>query len=104
MWWPGWPASGKKHRGSRIPHSHESEDGTMSEEKPLTRRWLLLAIGAAFNGIVGVALAVPVVGYLLSPIKKKSAYSQWISLGSLSQFPEGQTRLADFVNPFEKPQ
>ena len=76
----------------------------MSEEKPVTRRWLLLGIGVAFNAIVGAAIAVPVIGYLLSPIKKKGTYYQWISLGKLDQFPEGQTRLTDFVNPFERPQ
>src|SRR5277367_6527922 len=63
-----------------------------------------MGIGVAFNAIVGVAIAVPVIGYLLSPIKKKGAYYQWISLGKIDQFPEGQTRLADFVNPFKRPQ
>jgi nitrite reductase/ring-hydroxylating ferredoxin subunit len=76
----------------------------MSEEKPVTRRWLLMGIGIAFNAIVGVAVAVPVIGYLLSPIKRKGAYYRWISLGKLDQFPVGQTRLADFVNPFKRPQ
>lgn len=76
----------------------------MSEGKPVTRRWLLTGIGIAFNAVVGAAIAVPVIGYLLSPIKKKGAYYQWISLGKLDQFPEGQTRLADFVNPFVRPQ
>ncbi|QNI32044.1 Rieske 2Fe-2S domain-containing protein [Alloacidobacterium dinghuense] len=76
----------------------------MSEEKGVTRRSLLMGIGIAFNAIVGVAIAVPVIGYLLSPVKKKSAYNQWISLGKLDQFPEGQTRLADFVNPFKRAQ
>ncbi len=76
----------------------------MSDEKGVTRRSLLLTIGIALNGIIAAAIAMPVIGYLLSPIKKKTAYNQWISLGSLSQFPEGQTRLADFVNPFKRPQ
>ncbi len=76
----------------------------MSEEKPLTRRWLLLGIGIAFNAVVGAAIAVPVIGYLLSPIKKKNAYLKWISLGKLADFPTGETRLATFVNPFERPQ
>jgi Rieske Fe-S protein len=76
----------------------------MSEEKGVTRRSLLLTFGIALNGIIAAAIAMPVIGYLLSPIKKKAAYNQWITLGSLSQFPEGQTRLADFVNPFTRPQ
>ena len=76
----------------------------MSEKKPLTRRWLLTAVGAAFNGIVGIAITVPVIGYLLSPVKKKNAYNSWISLGGLNQFPVGQTRIADFINPNKRPQ
>jgi Rieske Fe-S protein len=76
----------------------------MSEEKKVTRRTLLMKIGIAMNAIVGIAIATPVIGYLLSPVKRKGAYNQWISLGSLNQFPEGQTRLAEFVNPFRRPQ
>ncbi|HYK35901.1 ubiquinol-cytochrome c reductase iron-sulfur subunit [Alloacidobacterium sp.] len=76
----------------------------MSEKKQVTRRTVLMAIGFAFNAVVGAAIAIPVIGYVLSPIKKKSAYLKWISLGALDQFPEGQTRLATFVNPFEQPQ
>ncbi|HEX3438201.1 MAG TPA: Rieske (2Fe-2S) protein [Pseudacidobacterium sp.] len=73
----------------------------MSEEKQVTRRSLLMKIGIALNAIVGLAIATPVIGYLLSPIKRRGFYSQWISLGSLTQFPEGQTRFAEFVNPFK---
>jgi Rieske Fe-S protein len=80
------------------------EDEIMSEGKRLTRRSLLMALGFAFNGIVGVAITIPVIGYLLSPVKKKNAYNKWISLGKVDQFPEGETRLAEFLNPFERPQ
>lgn len=76
----------------------------MSEEKPVTRRSLLMKIGFALNAVVGVAIATPVIAYLLSPIKKKGAYNSWISLGGLNQFPVGQTRLADYVNPYNRPQ
>ena len=64
----------------------------MSETNYITRRALLLTIGFVFNGIVGAAIAVPAIGYLLSPVKKKGAYNQWISLGSLSQFPDPEHR------------
>jgi Rieske Fe-S protein len=76
----------------------------MSEEKPVTRRSLLMKVGIALNAVVGVAIATPVIAYLLSPVKKKGAYNSWISLGSLDQFPVGQTRLADFENPYNRPQ
>lgn len=74
----------------------------MGEETKVTRRSLLLKIGIAFNGIVLLAIATPVIGYLLSPLKRRSSYNQWISLGNLNQFPVGQTRLAEFINPFQQ--
>ncbi len=71
----------------------------------ISRRSLLLTIGIALNGMVALAIAVPVVEYLLSPVRRgKDSYNRWISLGKLDQFPAGQTRLATFTNPFKKPQ
>lgn len=70
----------------------------MSDEKTLSRR-TLMKLGLLLNGVVAIAIATPVVGYLLSPIKRKGAYKSWISLGPLEIFPVGQTRLVDFVNP-----
>jgi Rieske Fe-S protein len=59
----------------------------------------LLTTGAFFNGIVGIAVAVPVLKYLLSPVKSDDAYKSWVSLGSVDAFPIGETRLAKFTNP-----
>ena len=69
----------------------------------VSRRWLLLSLGVAFNGIMGAILAVPVIRYLLSPVKRDDAYKSWIPLGSADSFPVGQTRIANFVNPFRRP-
>ena len=76
---------------------------TRDDPKIVTRRWMLLGLGALLNGIVGVAVAVPVVRYLLGPVRRKGAYNSWISLGGVDQFPEGETRLATYVNPFNRP-
>jgi Rieske Fe-S protein len=65
----------------------------------VSRRWFLLKIGAFFNAVVGVAVTVPVVKYLLSPVKSDDAYKSWISLGGIDCFPVGETRLAKFTNP-----
>lgn len=70
---------------------------------PVSRRWLLLKIGMAFNGLVGLAVATPVIGYLLSPVKKDKDYLAWVSLGPVTDFPVGQTRLTTFTNPFRQP-
>jgi Rieske Fe-S protein len=76
---------------------------TTHDEK--SRRALLVKIGLFFNGVVGAILAVPVVRYLLSPAagERKHGYESWVSLGSLDQFPDGQTRLATYRNPVAVP-
>jgi hypothetical protein len=83
---------------------HEEQKITQDDPRVVSRRWMLLGLGAVFNGIVGLAVAVPVVRYLLGPVKRKEdAYNSWISLGSIDQFPAGETRLATYVNPFNRP-
>jgi Rieske Fe-S protein len=73
----------------------------MSDENKISRRGLFMKLGMLFNGLVATALAAPIVGFLLSSVTRgrASAYLSWIPLGSLSEFPEGQTRLATFRNP-----
>ena len=68
----------------------------------VSRRWLLLKVGAFFNAVVGVAVAVPVIKYLFSPAKPDDAYKSWVSLGSIETFPVGETRLAKFTNPVSR--
>ena len=77
----------------------------MTADDSTPRRALLAKIGLFFNGILGAALAVPIVGYLLSPVtrEKKPGYLSWLSLGRLEQFPAGQTRFASYRNPLVNP-
>ena len=82
-----------------LPAGQNEEELTPANSLTVSRRWLLLKVGALFNAVVGVAVAVPVVKYLLSPVKPDSAYKSWVSLGSIGEFPVGETRLAKFTNP-----
>ena len=75
----------------------------MSEPNEVSRRSALMKLGILINGAVAALLAVPIIGYILSPLRGKASYTAWVSLGPLSQFPEGQTRLATFRNPSESP-
>lgn len=69
-----------------------------------SRRAFLFKLSLLLNGAVGAVLAVPIVGYLIGPaMKKKSNEESWVSLGSLKQFPEGETRLVSFRNPVTTP-
>ena len=69
----------------------------------VSRRWLLMKAGVALNGLVGLALAVPVVRYLLAPVKKDSEYNSWVSLGPVDGFPVGETRLSSYKTPWTRP-
>jgi Rieske Fe-S protein len=75
----------------------------MSNE--MTRRGFFAKMGIVFNGLVAGAIGVPVVRYLLSSITNGHAggYLSWVPLGSVNQFPEGETRLATFTNPYVTP-
>jgi len=76
----------------------------MNSPDGVSRRGLLAKVGLAFNAAAGAILAVPIVRYLLSPIRGGSTGNEsWISLGSLNQFPVGETRLATFRNPIVYP-
>jgi nitrite reductase/ring-hydroxylating ferredoxin subunit len=77
----------------------------MTLPRAITRRDLFVKLGIFVNGIVGVILSVPIVRYLLSPVsrERKAGYESWIPLGSLEQFPSGETRLATYRNPVVDP-
>lgn len=77
----------------------------MAPQEDLSRRGMFMKLGVLFDSLVGVALAVPIVGYLLSPTirERRTGYESWLSLGPLGQFPEGQTRLATYRNPVVNP-
>jgi menaquinol-cytochrome c reductase iron-sulfur subunit len=64
-----------------------------------SRRSFMFKLALLANGAVGAVLAVPIIGYLLGPAMRKGGYDSWIKLGTLSDFPEGETRLVDFRNP-----
>lgn len=66
----------------------------------ISRRTLFMKIGILLNGLVAVAIATPVVGYLLGPIRRKGGYNSWIELGPLTSYPAGQTRMATYRNPY----
>jgi Rieske Fe-S protein len=77
----------------------------MPDENSLSRRSFFTKLGILFNGLVAVGLAVPIVRYVLSSITRGrgNSYLSWVSLGSINDFPEGETRLATFKNPFVMP-
>ena len=68
-----------------------------TSSKP-SRRLVFMKLGVALNSLGAALVAIPVVGYVVAPFFKKQK-NQWISLGGISQFPVGETRLAVYQNP-----
>jgi Rieske Fe-S protein len=85
------------------PATELSRQASSNDPRLVSRRWVMLKAGIALNGLVGVALAVPIVRYLFAPWKKDASYDSWISLGALDLFPVGETRLANYKNPSANP-
>ena len=65
-----------------------------------------MKLGILFNGFAAMVLAVPIVRFLLSSVTRGSR--EWLSLvgaarATSTNFPEGETRLATFRNPYVMP-
>jgi len=76
--------------------SHSAETPIKALE---SRRSFLFKVSIAINALVAAAVATPVIGYLLGPIRRKGAYNSWIALGPVSDYHEGETVLATYRNP-----
>jgi menaquinol-cytochrome c reductase iron-sulfur subunit len=76
-----------------------STDGTLS------RRGFFMKLGILFNGVAAMVVAVPIVRFLLSSVARgqEKGYLSWVRLGDVTNFPEGETRMATFRNPFVMP-
>jgi nitrite reductase/ring-hydroxylating ferredoxin subunit len=69
----------------------------------VSRRGFLCRLGIVLNVIAATLLALPVIGYVFSSFRRQRPYESWITLGALENFPENQTRLATYRNPFTRP-
>jgi Rieske Fe-S protein len=87
----------------KLPRPSPEEQRERLEEERVTRRTLLMNVGIALNALVALALATPVVAYVLGPVLRRKDYLDWSSLGNASDFKPGETRLVTFHNPFGDP-
>jgi Rieske Fe-S protein len=76
-----------------------------SAEDTLSRRGFFMKLGILFNGFAAMVVAVPIVRFLLSSVARgqEKGYLSWVRLGDVTNFPEGETRMATFRNPFVMP-
>jgi len=71
--------------------------------KEMPRRAFLLKLRYLLNGIAATMVSVPLLGDLLSAFRIDGWFTSCIALGSLNSFPENQTRMAKFRNPYTRP-
>ena len=78
---------------------------TVPNENNLSRRGLFMKLGILFNGVAPLSSPSPscVSFFPRSRVAAQTHISSWVSLGSVSEFPEGETRLATFRNPYVMP-
>ena len=73
------------------------------EAESVTRRTFLMNVGIALNALVGLAIATPVVAYLVGPVLRRKEYRDWVTVGNTADFPPGETTLVTFRNPYSNP-
>jgi menaquinol-cytochrome c reductase iron-sulfur subunit len=86
------------------PGPAAGHDGGGEHHRPAppldSRRAWMFKLGIAFNAVAGLLVGIPILGYVLSGIFSKKEDSAWIDLGPVAGFPENNTRLASYKNPF----
>jgi len=76
---------------------------TRTTAAAVSRRRFLFLVGGALNAVAATLLAIPVIRYVFSSFRRNVASQSWIMLGALEKFPENQTRLATYRNPYTRP-
>lgn len=86
-----------------LPPPSPGEQEQTLEGKRVSRRTFMMNVGIALNAIVGIAIATPVVAYLLGPVLKEKDYRKWVAIGDVTEFHPGETKLVTFRNPYTQP-
>lgn len=90
---------------SSSPLPPEASNVSRSAARKISRRKWLMPLGIALNTVAGALIALPIVGYLLAPASRRQRREDldWVTLGELTAFPVGETRLATYRNPLVRP-
>jgi len=74
---------------------HTSKDPEVSSPAGTRRRFFQWVTGTA-AGLIGLSLAIPLVGYVISPALKRRARS-WVDVGAAEELPVGKPKQLDYV-------
>jgi Rieske Fe-S protein len=84
----------------KLPPPGPRERAQRLEQESVTRRTFLMNVGIGLNALVGLAIATPVVAYVLGPVLRRKEYRDWVTIGNVADFHPGETTLVTFRNPF----
>jgi Rieske Fe-S protein len=80
----------------------EAQELNSATSHAVSRRGFLIKLGFALNAVAASLVGIPIIGYVFSTFRAKDVKS-WIDLGALQTFPENETRLATYRNPYTRP-
>lgn len=80
----------------------EFSEACCSRAHESSRREFLFRVGLGLNIVAGVMVGIPLIGYIFSGLFKKPKL-YWITLGAIDSFPEEETRLSKYKNPYHRP-
>jgi len=65
-----------------------------------SRRGFLFWLGLSLNVVVGLLVAIPIIGYVFASFRRDK-WQAWIDLvpATVDSYPKGQTRMAQYRNP-----
>lgn len=88
--------------GNKNMTGRSGPGGQPSGEADTGRRRFLARLGMAAGTLIAIAAGLPVIGFILEPPFRKMR-RQWVSVGPVERFPEGDTVLVSFTNPSAEP-
>lgn len=69
----------------------------MPDSPHMSRREFVQVVTIAVGTIMGAAIGLPAIGYLIAPALQAQEADAWVLLGPLESFPVGTPTLANFV-------
>lgn len=80
-----------------MPSAHNDKGGSEANLMPEgSRRRFFQWVTRAVMGVIGMGLAVPLVGYVVSPALKRRTPT-WVDIGSVDEIPSGEPAQRDYV-------